>query len=158
MHPSRVFLFCDWCRLIMSASLPRWSFFLLSGFGLRRGEGAIRLLCCWFWCSLPDGTGTASHRCLFLSLLRTLEFSFFLPCPSPLGEESPSRWTTWALAVCPNFLTPGLAPSPALLLQSTFVSRSWVGSAMETMVLGGCCAGLAYEIGAAVASCVSGMS
>ena len=42
--------------------------------------------------------------------------------------------------------------------QSTFVSRSWVGSAIETMVLGGCCAGLAYEIGAAVASCVSGMA
>eukprot|EP00903_Cladosiphon_okamuranus_P015404 g14228.t1 len=44
------------------------------------------------------------------------------------------------------------------IVKSTFVSRSWVGSAMETMVLGGCCAGLAYEIGAAVASCVSGMA
>eukprot|EP00752_Nemacystus_decipiens_P008685 g7752.t1 len=44
------------------------------------------------------------------------------------------------------------------VVKSTFVSRSWVGSAMETMVLGGCCAGLAYEIGSAVASCVSGMS
>ncbi|CAM9103983.1 unnamed protein product [Ectocarpus sp. 6 AP-2014] len=44
------------------------------------------------------------------------------------------------------------------VVKSTFVSRSWFGSGMETLVLGGCCAGLAYEIGAAVASCVAGMS
>ncbi|CAM9332857.1 unnamed protein product [Scytosiphon promiscuus] len=44
------------------------------------------------------------------------------------------------------------------VVKSTFVSRSWVGSGMETLVLGGCCAGLAYEIGAVVATCVSGMS
>ncbi|CAN0117381.1 unnamed protein product [Ectocarpus sp. 4 AP-2014] len=33
------------------------------------------------------------------------------------------------------------------VVKSTFVSRSWFGSGMETLVLGGCCAGLAYEIG-----------
>lgn len=43
------------------------------------------------------------------------------------------------------------------VVKASFVSRSWLGSGMETVVLGACCAGLAYEIGAVVASCVKGM-
>ncbi|CAN0369846.1 unnamed protein product, partial [Laminaria digitata] len=40
------------------------------------------------------------------------------------------------------------------IVKATFVARSWLGSGLETLVLGGCCAGLAYEIGDVVASCV----
>lgn len=51
-----------------------------------------------------------------------------------------------------SLISGGLFPS-----QASFVSRSWWNAAMETLVLGGCSAGLAYEIGAAMAILVKGL-
>ncbi|CAN0359057.1 unnamed protein product [Discosporangium mesarthrocarpum] len=41
--------------------------------------------------------------------------------------------------------------------KSHFSARSWFASGLETLILGGCCAGLAYEIGAVVSGWVEGM-
>lgn len=58
-----------------------------------------------------------------------------------------------------NLSTPfaPFASDTCFYMQATFVARAWLGSGIETLVLGGCCAGLAYEIGSVVATCVGVM-
>eukprot|EP00904_Undaria_pinnatifida_P006764 jgi/Undpi1/3217/HiC_scaffold_15.g06591.m1 len=71
------------------------------------------------------------------------------------GGEMPPSSSGWL------FLWACLVTSVALfaigIIKATFVARAWLGSGVETLVLGGCCAGLAYEIGTVVASCVKVM-